>query len=92
MKYTCNDFRELNFESNMQCSVGIFGDNIYAMKFFIADGHNSYHNEYYKITNEEFAGYPANSEMLIEKYYHGHACFLCSDYLGQSHSTYSFEL
>ena len=91
MVYTCDDFKQLKFEKGMQCSVGNFGNDIYAMKCFIADGHNSYHNEYYKITEEEFIKYPNNGEELIDKYYKGHSVFLCSDYLGKGHSTYSFE-
>lgn len=91
MRYTCDDFRELRYAENKKCSVGMFGDNIYAMRYFSADGHNSYHSEYYNITQEEFAGYPLNSEELITKYYKGHVPFLCSDYSGKTHTTYYFD-
>ena len=88
MRYTCDNFKEEKVERGERCSVGIFGEAIYAVRIFVADGHNCYHSEYYRITKEEFADYPVNAEMLIEKYYHGHSCFLCSDYMGKSHGTY----
>lgn len=92
MKYTCDDFVEHKCEKGLKCSVGNFGKDVYAMKYFVCDGHNSYHEEYYRITKEEFMSYPLNSEELIDKYYRGHNCFLCSDYLGKSHKTYGFEV
>ena len=91
MRYTCDDFIVLRSSENKMCSVGVFGKDIYAMRYICADGHNCYHNEYYRITRDEFAGYPLNSETLITKYYKGHIRFLCSDYLGKNHATYSFE-
>ncbi len=91
MGYTCDDFRVLKQESGRQCGVGIFGNDIFAVRISVADGHNSYHTEYYKITREEAEEYPENIEQLVEKYYHGPIRFLCSDYLGKNHKTYGFE-
>ena len=91
MKYTCDDFIEYKLERGRMCTVGKFGDNIYAVKYAVADGHNSYHNEYFEITAAEFNAYPENTEKLAEKYYRGHSSFLCSDYMGKGHKTYGFE-
>lgn len=92
MKYMCDDFLEVKSEKGNRCSVGVFGQDIYAMKYFVAEAHNCYHCEYFKITKEEFENYPNNSQMLISKYYNGNTLFLCSDYMGNNHITYSFEL
>ena len=92
MKYFCDDFVEHKVERGRKCSVGKFGSSIYAVKCFIADGHNSYHNEYFEITEAEFNAYPENSETLTDKYYIGHIPFLCSDYIGKGHKTYEFEI
>ena len=92
MKYTCDDFKELKFKQGENCSVGMFGKDIYAMRFWVAIGHNVYYSEYFKIEKEEFDNYPFNSEILIEKYYHSDIPFLCSDYQDKSHPTYGFEV
>lgn len=91
MRYTCDDFKQLKLEEGKRCSVGVFGEAICAMRVWIADGHNSYHNEYYRITEKKLVDYPTNVEQLIEKYYHGHFGLLCSDYMGKMHGTYGFE-
>lgn len=91
MKYMCDDFKELKAKSGLQCTVGVFGDNIYAMRLYVAIGHNSYYSQFYRIERYELEEYPANAEYLFEKYCDSKACFLCSDYMGKGHSTYSFE-
>ena len=92
MRYSCDDFMEYKYDKGKRCSVGIFGNDIYAMKYRVSDGHNSCHEEYYQITEEEFIRYSINADVLIEKYYKGHISFLCSNYLGKSHGTYGFEM
>ncbi len=91
MKYTCNDFTEYKAIRRNTCTVGKFDIYIFAVRCIIGDGHNSYHNEYFEITEAEFNAYPLNAEMLTDKYYNGHAPFLCSDYMGKGHKTYEFE-
>ncbi len=91
MKYICDGFKEMKAKSGVQCTVGVFGENIYAMRLYVAMGHNSYYSQFYRIERQELDDYPANAEILIDKYYNGEVPFLCSDYMGESHSTYGFE-
>lgn len=92
MRYTCDDFKEIKCENGNQCIVGVFGADIYAVSILVEEGHHHYHNIYCRITEEEFNSYPANTEVLLDKYLRGNEAFLCSDYIGKGHRTYGFEL
>ena len=90
MKYICDDFKELKSKSGVQCTVGIFGENIYAMRLYVALGHNAYYSQFFRIEKQELDSYPDNAELLIEKYSRDNTLFLCSDYMGKGHYTYGF--
>lgn len=91
MKYMCDDFKELKFKNGLQCTVGMFGENIYAMRLYTASGHNSYYSQYFRIERNDLEEYPENAGRLVEKYCDEKVYFLCSDYMGKAHHTYSFE-
>ncbi len=91
MKYICDDFKELKSKSGLKCTVGMFGENIYAMRLYVAIGHNAYYSQFFRIEKQEADSYPYNSDFLIEKYSSEKTLFLCSDYMGEGHSTYGFD-
>lgn len=90
MKYICDDFIEIKAKIGVRCTVGVFGENIHAMRLYVALGHNSYYSQFFQIEKEEFEEYPLNADLLIEKYRDNKVCFLCSDYMGKNHYSYGF--
>lgn len=75
---TYRDYKEM--KTGNWCSVGMFGDNIYAFQHI---GGSFNHSEYYKITKREFELFPDNQDKLVM--FDFECCIkLCSDYVGDT--------
>lgn len=82
--YYCKDFQIQ--KSGKTISAGIFAPGVYAVvKYEFGSSTSNGHNEYYKISEEEFNGFPENEDAICSKLFSnlfGRLMFrLCSDYV-----------
>ncbi len=95
-RYTYEDF-ERKKDGVCGNAVGMFGEEIYAMKHYEPITVSSRYFEYYWITEEEFLLFPENAEelsnLIIRDRENRKKRLLCSDYnLDPDHKSCGFEV